>query len=236
MAGIADFLARVNGESRLGAHQYEVWDTKLAKTARASFIIQLCAYAEFLEAIQGRLPAEFAVILGTGIENRFRTQDFIHCYRQFKKSFLRFHEKFNPRVVPDPADSRNHGRWAGFAEKILVATDHLCQVATITRNQIQKLQQGGIETMSTLAGTAAKTVTGLSKPLFQRLRRQAQLQIESRGKERPSFEVVGPMPDEPPLGLALLPPPSVMDVFFDMEGFPFVPGGLEYLFRGLVGT
>lgn len=31
-------------------------------------------------------------------------------------------------------------------------------------------------------------------------------------------------------GFALLPPPSPMDVFFDMEGYPHVEGGLEYLF------
>jgi len=32
------------------------------------------------------------------------------------------------------------------------------------------------------------------------------------------------------LGLALLPPGNPADVFFDMEGYPLVPGGLEYLF------
>src|SRR5205807_2518980 len=37
--------------------------------------------------------------------------------------------------------------------------------------------------------------------------------------------------EEPGLGLAALPPPSDGDLFFDMEGDPFVAdGGLEYLF------
>ena len=32
------------------------------------------------------------------------------------------------------------------------------------------------------------------------------------------------------MGLATLPPTDAADVFFDMEGYPLVPGGLEYLF------
>ena len=38
-----------------------------------------------------------------------------------------------------------------------------------------------------------------------------------------------PPADEPRRGLALLPPPSRLDVWFDMEGYP-LDGGLEYLF------
>ena len=33
-----------------------------------------------------------------------------------------------------------------------------------------------------------------------------------------------------PIGLATLPPADPADVFFDMEGYPLAPGGLEYLF------
>lgn len=230
MAGIADFLARVDGESKLGAHHYEVWDTKLAKTARASFLVQLCAYAEFLQAIQGRLPAQIAVVLGNGEETRFRTLDFIHCYRRVKRSFLKFHADFNPDEMPHPGDSRGHGRWSEFAKNLLVASDHLSQVATITRNQTQKLNEAEIMTMAALAAATANTVSGLAAPLFQRLRQQALLQRESIGLETPRYTVIAPESDGPPRGLQLLPPGSPLDAFFDMEGFPLTPGGLEYLF------
>ena len=185
MLGVADFLARIDGQSRLGSHHYEVWDTKLAKTARASFIIQLCAYAELLNAIQGRLPAEFVVVLGTQIEQRYRTKDFIHCYRQFKQGFLKFHEEFNPKRMPLPGDSRSYGDWSTFAEQVLAAADHLSQVATITRNQIGRLNEAGIETMSALAEMPAKSVPGLENEILQRLRRQARLQISSRKQAAP---------------------------------------------------
>src|SRR5690606_7131070 len=41
-AGIADFLVRVPGASRLGDFHYEVWDAKLARSAKPAHWIQLC--------------------------------------------------------------------------------------------------------------------------------------------------------------------------------------------------
>ena len=63
-AGYADFLARRSGESLLGNHHYEAWDTKLSRSPKGSFIIQLCAYSEMLEHLQGHRPDEFEVVLG----------------------------------------------------------------------------------------------------------------------------------------------------------------------------
>ena len=37
--GFADFLVRQNGESELGDYFYEVWDTKLARSLKAYFIV-----------------------------------------------------------------------------------------------------------------------------------------------------------------------------------------------------
>ena len=51
--GEADFLVRVETPSRLGGYAYEVWETKLARAVRPEFLIQLCGYAELLEAVQG---------------------------------------------------------------------------------------------------------------------------------------------------------------------------------------
>ena len=39
-----------------------------------------------------------------------------------------------------------------------------------------------------------------------------------------------PHPTIPRKGLALLPPQSPLDVYFDIEGYPLLRGGLEYLF------
>ncbi|WP_144998955.1 hypothetical protein [Polystyrenella longa] len=38
--GFADFLCRMRGESSLGEHHYEIWDTKLARSPKAYFVVQ----------------------------------------------------------------------------------------------------------------------------------------------------------------------------------------------------
>src|SRR5262249_7859262 len=43
--GVADFLQRVDLPSRLGSWSYEALDTKLARTAKPAYILQLCFYS-----------------------------------------------------------------------------------------------------------------------------------------------------------------------------------------------
>jgi hypothetical protein len=72
---------------------------------------------------------------------------------------------------------------------------------------------------------------------LEKLVAQARLQCETRADRvkqadaPPRFEIL-PFtgPNGEPLGLAALPPDHPGDVFFDMEGYPLVSGGLEYLF------
>ena len=51
--GYADFLRRVEQVSDLGPWSYEVWDTKLARQAKASAVLQLCMYSDLLRDYQG---------------------------------------------------------------------------------------------------------------------------------------------------------------------------------------
>jgi uncharacterized protein len=74
--GFADFLVKVPGESRLGEYHYEVWDTKLSKTLKPYFTVQLCCYEDLLEGIQGRRSQDFVVVLGDGQRERLRTDDY----------------------------------------------------------------------------------------------------------------------------------------------------------------
>ena len=120
-AGIADFLVRVDGPSILGSYHYEVWDTKLARKPKPYFIIQLCCYAEMLEGIQGRLPSELQVVLGTKERRRFRTEDYFYYYRQLKLAFLDRQTRFELNEPPDVPGPKGLGRWSEHARKILEA-------------------------------------------------------------------------------------------------------------------
>jgi uncharacterized protein len=70
-AGYPDFLLRVDTPSALGSWSYEPWDTKLARHPKPYFLVQLCCYAEMLEAFQGVRPASLKIVLGGKGANEF---------------------------------------------------------------------------------------------------------------------------------------------------------------------
>jgi uncharacterized protein len=240
-AGYADFLYKVPGPSALGEHHYEPWDTKLALSVKPYFMVQLCCYAELLEEVQGLRPGHLGVILGDGRQEPHRTADFFFSYQAVKDGFLaQMAGDFSAEAEPPlPQAGADHKPFGSYAEDILLGLDHLSQVAGMRRRQTAKLEEVGITTMTALAETSLQRVPGLRDDIFERLQEQASLQVGSRGLERPLYRVLPPPEGNPIHGLGRLPPPARLDVFFDMEGFPLAPGGLEYLFgvttRGAAG-
>jgi hypothetical protein len=72
-----------------------------------------------------------------------------------------------------------------------------------------------------------KPSRGSTKAL-QRVREQARIQVDGRAAGKLLYERLEPLLD---MGLARLHEPSPGDIFFDLEGDPFVgDGGIEYLF------
>lgn len=232
--GEVDFLVRTEQSSDcasgLGGYRYEIWETKLAHSVRPEFLIQLCCYADMLEAGQGCRPQHLQFILGNGQQLAFRTDEYFYYYRALKQGFLAFVDQFDAATPPLPELWGSNGRWQTQAEAILEAADHLCRVATITHSQIEKLQVAGIPTLRALAETERRHIPKLDDSVFLRLREQAQLQLASVHADRPAYLVVKPTAEDPRRGLALLPPESPADVYFDVEGYPLADGGLEYLF------
>lgn len=236
--GYADFLVKVThadgdkpsllGASLLGNYHYEVWDTKLANKLKPTFVIQLCCYAEMLASIQGCRSEYITVAFGNDENERLRTSDFYYYYQTLKTAFLSDQNSFNPLAQPDPADSKNWGNWSGVAEQVLLEKDHLFQVATITKGQVKKLNQAGINTMQELADLTTGHVSGINPIVLEKLKSQAAIQKLSVGCEKPRYEIIVHTAGEKS-GLALLPPHSPLDVFFDIEGYPLDEGGLEYL-------
>ncbi|HEY4320405.1 MAG TPA: TM0106 family RecB-like putative nuclease [Gemmatimonadales bacterium] len=233
--GYPDFLFRVDGPSALGDFHYIPWDTKLARSAKPYFIVQLCAYCEMLDAIQLVMPREFRFVLGHGGELGFRSDDFMQYYRRFKHSFLDFQARWNAEVIPDPGRDRSFGRWNELAEEMLLASDHLSRVANISRNQIEKLEAQGLDTFSALATTARNDCPPIKAVSFDILKRQARLQASATETAPPPWEQRPTTDDNERCGLALLPPASPEDIFFDLEGFPFAKDGLEYLWGAVTG-
>src|SRR5213076_2597724 len=94
--------------------------------------------------------------------------------------------------------------------------DHLSLVAMLQRNQGLKLEALGVQSVGELAALPADArVPRMAAATLDGLREQADLQIRSRGRERPLYKLHEP---EHGHGLARLPQPSAGDVFFDFEG------------------
>jgi predicted RecB family nuclease len=236
--GYADFLELENGS-------YIVCDTKLGRSLRPYYVVQLCAYAEMLAPLVGSLPQKLAVILaptkdaaraGQNFKREsLRTQDYFDYYLWLKKRFLDFHTSFRKDIQhrPEPDPRADHGRWQSYADRWIRDTDHLSQVANIHSTHIKKLHDAGITRMEVLATLKAeKKVPKLSTKICARLVNQAGHQLktlqarEKRLDTPPSF---APLQDGI---LGQLPATNPGDIFFDMEGYPYYEDhtGLEYLF------
>ncbi len=232
--GFADFLIKRPGQSALGDFYYEVWDTKLSKSTRPYFIIQLCCYNWMLEPLQDFLADDIVVVLGDRSDDgsprldRIRATAHYSYFKALKAQFLEFQNDFtgNTDQRPDPAFCNDFGNWGEIAESILQTSDSLSIVANIRKSQIKKLHAAGINTLEALVNTDALTIKGMDLKIFERLKGQAKIQLSSRGKEIPLFKI---LESEAGKGLKGLPAKSEMDVYFDIEGHPLFDGGLEYL-------
>jgi uncharacterized protein len=227
-SGYSDFLRKVPTKSQLGDYSYEVWDTKLAFSIKPDFIIQLCCYSEILESIQGYLPKNIVVALGNDTVTTLATHDYYNYYFLLKRQFLEFQENFNADAKPNPFESDSYGRWSEYAQLLLKEKDHLSQIANITKNQIKKIEQQNINTCDDLIKTQLNHIPQLSDEIFNRLKDQATIQKESEGLKKPLYKILE-LDKGNKQGLSLLPPHSDKDVFFDIEGYPLIEGGLEYL-------
>ena len=116
--GFADFLRRIPQPSGLGDWSYEVWDTKLARHAKASAVLQLCMYSKLLSEIQGRAPAQMHLALG-GVQREtvsFRFADYAAYHRLVAREFeatLDGTPVYPPATAPEPVEHCAVCRWKG---------------------------------------------------------------------------------------------------------------------------
>ncbi len=220
--GHADFLERQPDGT------YEVADTKLARHSKPSYILQLCFYSEQVARIQGREPDRMHVVLGSGERDSFRFHDFAAYYRRVRARFVAAVEaRLDTYPLPVP-----HCPLCDFlplCEAQWERDDHPTRVANLRRDQVAKLTAVDITTLTELAEASEDDrPPGMAAAIFDALREQAELQLHHA---RTGEHVHRLLPPEPARGLALLPPPSPGDLFFDIEGDPFweARGGLEYL-------
>lgn len=232
LVGRIDVLRRTETPSALGPWSYEVVDTKLARETKGGTVLQLCLYSDLVRNAQGVTP-EYAYVVAplTDFEpERFRISDYAAYYRSVLARFSNAID--DPTTTyPEPVEHCDICRWRGPCDERRHSDDHLSLVAGISSLQRGELTRRNIETMTALAELPLplpwKPERGAAES-YDRVREQARIQVAGREAGKLLYELLQVVPT---FGLCRLPEPDKGDIFFDLEGDPFVgDGGLEYLF------
>ncbi|WP_241992546.1 TM0106 family RecB-like putative nuclease [Cryobacterium lactosi] len=240
--GFADFIMR----TERGA--YEVYDTKLARSAKITALLQVAAYSDQLDRLGIRTGEHVHLLLGDGRTSTHRLRDILPVYRKRRARLERLIDERVADPQPTPWGDPRYtacGRCAACSVEVEAHRDVLL-VAGMRLTQRRHLLEAGLTTIEALAASTGP-VDGLVDATTDALRAQARLQLQSRQlatgqpghTDAPAFEVYNPV------ALGALPEPDAGDIFFDFEGDPLYSEtaagtdspewGLDYLF-GLIET
>ncbi|WEG09607.1 TM0106 family RecB-like putative nuclease [Microbacterium horticulturae] len=246
--GFADFLVR--GDDG----QWIVQDSKLARHARVTALMQLAAYVDQLDLLDVPRAGDVDLLLGDGTTSTHRVDDLMPVFRlRCERLRALIADRWLDRGVDEPpiawGDERGElgvvacGRCATCEQQVLAHRD-LLLVAGMRPVQRARLRADGVTTIDALAA-ASTPPARMSAETFDSLRTQARLQLESPAGT-PAIEVAPdgetatpPIPTYEvvfPKALGALPRPDQGDLFFDFEGDPlYTEGagadwGIDYLF------
>ncbi|NYF53914.1 uncharacterized protein HDF12_004313 [Edaphobacter lichenicola] len=232
--GRADVLRRVTKPSNLGSWSYEVYDCKLAVETKASTVLQLALYSDLLEVVQGVSP-EFMHVISPGVHflpESHRVLDYSAYHRTIRSRLEAFVTSARlSETYPEPTEHCDVCRWGSDCRKRRRDDDHLSLVAGITSFQRKELVDWNVTKRTALAELSLpltqKPKRGSSEG-FVRIREQARVQVQAELAGTFIYEIFPPSETH---GFAILPEPSINDVYLDLEGDPFVGvSGREYLF------
>ena len=224
--GFADFLVRQPDGS------WAVWDTKLARHARVSALLQLGAYADQLLAEGIAVHPQATLVLGDGSHSVHRITEILPVFRAQREKFLAMaarHRQLGEPVRWDSEAVKLCGRCDYCAEQV-DATGDLFQVANLSMAQRGKLRQRGITSIQQLAALEAPRGSALARQV-----EQARMQLGLSPADGASHGVSYRIRRDTET-ISFLPAPDRGDIFFDFEGDPMYQDpadgswGLEYLF------
>jgi uncharacterized protein len=234
--GRADFLVAVDEiVSDLGNYAFQPYDTKLARIAKVNALIQLCAYAEQIQGIQGAEPEFIHVVTGSEEEGTVsvRLSEVSAYYRRVKQSLVDALLESPEHSEPVPNEHCSICRWRVECNDRWRKADDLLFVAGMSGTNRDKLRAVGVTKLELLANQEVIAVD-INPDVLSKLKNQARLQYATRAKKKlnptalPEMEFLRPV--ERGRGFSLLPEMNAGDIFYDIEGHPYRGSkGLQYL-------
>jgi uncharacterized protein len=230
--GYADFV-------ELADDGWLVCDSKLARSAKPTALIQLGAYADQIQRLGLSLSSTVSLLLGNGERANFRVADVLPVFSERRdrlRELLAEHRAEGTGVQWGDDRYLPCGH-CGECEAAAERTDDIGLVAGLRSDQRRKLRAVEITTIGDLADATTKP-DGMAQATFEKLRAQATLQwkqMQSGGGV--TYELTASAQKM----LSLLPESSPGDMFFDFEGDPLYDEGdpshpgLEYLW-GVLDT
>ena len=246
--GRADFVIATHidpgtGKARKGvpAGRYEPYDTKLARHAKPSAVLQLAAYADALARSGVPTGEQIHLILGNDEKVSLDVADYHPMLIEVRERLRR--QLTQPVALPSVlhADHREACGTCKFAEHCKTGREgvrDLVLVANLRGDQRRKLLAAGLPTIDALAAAAPQDrPAAVVASSWDTLHAQATLQVRqdaTRTASDPTGTVFSEVFDQQ--ALSLMPDPAEGDIYFDMEGNPFgFDGrGLEYLFGAVI--
>ncbi len=183
--GLPDLMRRVEGESELGEHHFEVVDIKSSGRPRGDQILQVVFYSRLLAGLQGRMPDAGGIVLKTGEEWRFKIADYLPALEQVDAAL----EELAgapvdeiPRAAYCPTCTTCH--WSAHCLPGMVEADDLSLVQGMTSSLRAQFEAANIATAANLAnatdGTRLLRLPNIERSVFERLVFAAQSRVARR--------------------------------------------------------
>ncbi|RKT33217.1 uncharacterized protein DEU34_1807 [Microbacterium sp. AG1240] len=236
--GFADFLVR---DEAAVAPRWIVQDTKLARRARVTALMQLAAYVDQLDRLGVARADTVELLLGDATTSVHRVDDILPVFdlRRARLRALIADRDLSSGSAGAPiawGDGRGAlevvacGRCATCEQEVIASRD-LLLVAGMRPLQRERLRAAGMVTIDALAA-ASEVPAGMNPEVFAMLRTQARLQLVSPAGVPSAESSTDADPHPVPLyevvlppALATLPRPDRGDMFFDFEGDPLYTEG-----------
>ena len=191
--GYADFIIR--GEAGTDdVARYEIYDTKLARSAKITALLQLAAYSDQLLRMGIPIGENVHLLLGDGRTSSHRVRDILPVYRARRARLERLVDERVADPAPTPWGDPRYaacGRCDLCEEQVQQHRDVLL-VANLRLSQRARLRAANVCSIDDLAARHTP-VPGLSDSTLATLQGQARLQIAPRVPGRPlNWEIVNP--------------------------------------------